>query len=174
MHNRQNESVSQHSYQTAIIANALGLIDKEVFDLNTDANLASSLALYHDATEVLTGDMPTPVKYRSEAMRTAYSEAEKDAVEQLLSYLPLELKSAYQKYLMPNENSREYQLVKFADKISALIKCIEEVASGNNDFLAAKKTTVAVLDKITDKTVQYFLDNFVGAFSLNLDELVGK
>jgi len=172
MHNRQNESVSQHSYQTAIIANALGLIDKEVFDLDTDANLASSIALYHDATEVLTGDMPTPVKYRSEAMRNAYCEAEKDAAEQLLSHLPEKLKPAYQNLLVPYENSREYQLVKFADKISALIKCIEETSSGNNDFLVAKKTTADILDNVSDKTVKYFLDNFINSFSLNLDELV--
>ena len=173
MHNRYNESVSLHGYNAATIAHALGLIDNEIFDIKqTDANLAASIALYHDATEVLTGDMPTPVKYRNSAMLEAYAEAEGDALNQLLAQLPEKLKPAYQKILAPDINSREAQLAKFADKISAYIKCIEEVDSGNNDFKAAKKSTAKILDKIEDKTVKYYIDNFVASFSLSLDELL--
>jgi len=172
MHNRFNESVAEHSQQTAIFAHALGVIDNKIFNLKTDANLCATLALFHDTTEVLTGDMPTPVKYRNSAMTDAYSEAEKNAQKQLLDCLPIELKDCYTPLFCLDKNARECHIVEYADKLSALVKCMQETASGNNEFLNAKKSTLDKIKSYNDKTVNYFLDNFIDAFELNLDELL--
>jgi len=175
MFNRKSESVAEHSHQTAIIAHSLGVIDNVIFKLNTNADRCAVYALYHDASEVFTGDMPTPVKYRNSSMITAYTEATAAAEQQLLDSLPLQLQPFYSSYIScNNDNSREATLAHYADKISALVKCIEEVASGNNEFLNAKKTTQTTIENLNDKTVNYFIDNFLQAFSKNLDELIGE
>jgi len=173
MYNRRNESVAEHSHQSAVIAHSLGLIDNEIFGLPTDANLCAVYALYHDASEVFTGDMPTPVKYRNKAMLSAYDEATISAEKQLIDALPKNLQSIYKNLLRPSEDkSREAQLAHYADKISALIKCVEEVAGGNNEFLSAKKTTLKIIESLNDDSVNYFIENFLNAFECNLDDLL--
>jgi len=174
MHSRRNESVAEHSHSVALLAHTLAIIDNEIYKLITDCNFAAVLALYHDATEVFTGDMPTPVKYRSPAMMAAYDEAESNATDKLIGYLPLELKITLESVLDPDKTCREYILVKYADKLCAYIKCIEEVNSGNSEFINAKKTTLATLKKYNDKTLNYFIEHFIKAFELNLDELMGE
>ena len=171
MHNRTLENVAQHSHQTAVLAHALGLIDKRVFNKTTDPDKCAVIALYHEVAEVLTGDAPTPVKYRSPDMIAAYKQAEKCAQERVLGELPAELKPFFTQALQP-EPCRETELVRFADKIAAYIKCVEEVSAGNTEFLNAKKTTETAIQNFKDETVHYFMKRFAEAFSMNLDELM--
>jgi len=172
MHNRRPESVAEHSHQTALLAHTLAIIDNEIFGQKTDANLCATLALYHDATETLTGDIPTPVKYRNAEMTAAYKKVEKAASVQLLSLLPEKLQKTYSNIITPKEDTREYKLVKYADRISALIKCVEELSGGNNDFLQAQKVTQTAIEQIEDQSVDYFLTTFMDAYSLNVDQLM--
>ena len=171
MRNLQTENVAMHSQQTAIIAYALGVIDNEVFGLTTNADKCATLAVFHEASEVLVGDMPTVVKYRNDDMIKAFKEAEKDAEKKLLSTLPDNLKKHFAAVMAPGE-CREVKLVKFADKIASYIKCIEEVTAGNNEFKNAKNVNEKVIKDYNDKTVNYFLDNFIDSFYFNLDELL--
>jgi len=175
MHNRQLESVAEHSHQSAIIAHSLALIDNEVFAIKTDANKAAVYALFHDASEVFTGDIPTPVKYRNAAMVNAYDEAAVAAEKQLLDSLPKNFRPLYKDILRPKiTESREAALAYYADKICALIKCTEEVAGGNKEFLHAKKSTLKKIEELNDNSVNCFLEYFLPAFSCNLDELIAE
>jgi len=173
MFNRHSESVAEHSYNTAVIAHCLGIVDNKVFGKNTDANKAATYALFHDITEIFTGDMPTPVKYKSVDMINAYAKATKEAEDNLLACLPVDLQLEYNDVISPKKN-REKEIAEFADKISALIKCYEEVASGNNEFLNAKKTTYKKVLAYKDDTINYFIDNFLESFTFNLDELINE
>ncbi len=171
MRNSQTESLSSHSMETAMIAHCLALINKEVFGGDADPDRTAVFALFHDCTEVLSGDMPSPIKYYSGEMRKTYAKIEKKAAEQLLSKLPPELSGAYAPFINEEADDLTLRLVKTADKLCALIKCIEEENCGNNEFAAAKKATEKALESYRSDELDYFMKNFIPAFSLPIDEL---
>ena len=171
MRNSLPENIQEHSHMVAVIAHALGVIRRDVFGVPCDPNEAAAVALYHDASEILTGDLPTPIKYHSADIRGAYRQVEQLACDKLLATLPAELRPAYEPLLTGETQQRLHDLVKAADKLSAYIKCIEERKAGNNEFLSAEKQTRAVLEASPLPEVAYFLEHFIPAFELNLDEL---
>lgn len=170
MRNTRKENVAEHSYLTAVIAHALCVTENEQFGGHLNPDRAAVLALYHEAAEVFTGDMPTPVKYHSDDIRTAYKALEHKAEHKLLTFLPPALQGAFADAVSPDKALPESKFVKYADKIAALVKCIEEVAAGNAEFVAAKAATEKVLRDAHVASVDYFLDTFVAAFGLSLDE----
>ena len=155
----------------AVLAHALGVIRRDVFGVPCDPNAAAAVALYHDASEILTGDLPTPIKYHSRRIREAYQKVENLACSKLLATLPKELQGAFSSFLTGEAAQRQHDLVKAADKLSAYLKCIEERKAGNNDFLSAEAQTRAALEENPLPEVKYFLKHFVPAFELTLDEL---
>jgi len=166
------ENVQEHSHETAVYAHALGLIRREVFHRPCNAERLAVLALYHDASETLTGDLPTPVKYYDRRIRTAYKDVERQAEEKLLTLLPEELRTAYAPVLSPQAADEElWQLVKAADKLSALTKCIAERKAGNLEFLSAETATRSAIEKMALPEAEWFLAHCVPAYELNLDEL---
>ncbi len=171
MRNSLPENIQEHSHMVAVIAHALGVIRRDVFHVPCDPNEAAAVALYHDASEILTGDLPTPIKYHSADIRGAYRQVEKIACDKLLATLPAELRPAYEPLLTGETQERLHDLVKAADKLSAYIKCIEERKAGNNEFRSAEKQTRALLEASPLPEVGWFLEHFIPAFELNLDEL---
>lgn len=170
MRNTAPENVQEHSHQVAVLAHALAVIRNEKFGGHADAGAVAAAALYHDASEILTGDLPTPIKYDNPAIQSAYKNVEAVATDKLLAMLPPELKSAYAPIL--HETDDEVRtLVKAADKLSAYIKCVEEVKAGNNEFRRAADQTLLALKAFSLPEVEYFLDTFLPSFSLTLDEL---
>lgn len=171
MRNTISENISEHSLDVAFIAHALAVIKNKCYGGNINAERVALLAMYHDTTEIITGDLPTPVKYYSKKIKDAYSEVEEIAKVKMLSYLPLEIQDEY-KSLFYNNQDEDYlwQLVKAADRISALIKCIEEKRMGNTDFEKAELSILDSVEKINLLEVQYFIKNFLPAFKLTLDE----
>lgn len=170
MRNTAAENVQEHSHQVAVLAHALALIRNEKFGGHVDPGAVAAAALYHDASEILTGDMPTPIKYDNPAIRTAYKDVEAVAEGKLLRMLPPELQAAYAPVLTAVDPEVE-RLVKAADKLSAHIKCLEELKAGNGEFRAAAEQTRAVLDKMDLPELRYFCENFLGSFALTLDEM---
>lgn len=170
MRNTAPENVQEHSHQVAVLAHALALIRNEKFGGHVDPGLVASAGLYHDASEILTGDMPTPIKYDNPAIRTAYKDVEAVAEGKLLRMLPPELQSAYAPVLTAVDPEVE-QLVKAADKLSAHIKCLEELKAGNAEFREAAAQTRRALEAFDLPEVAYFMDTFLPSFSLTLDEL---
>ena len=171
MRNSLPENIQEHSHMVAVLAHALGVIRRDVFGVPCDPNEAAAAALYHDSSEILTGDLPTPIKYHSADIMGAYKQVERLACEKLLATLPDELRPAYEELLTGETQERLHDLVKAADKLSAYIKCIEERKAGNNEFLSAEKQTRAILEASPLPEVAYFLEHFIPAFELNLDEL---
>ena len=171
MRNSLPENIQEHSHMVAVLAHALGVIRRDVFGVPCDPNEAAAVALYHDASEILTGDLPTPIKYHSADIMGAYKQVERLACEKLLATLPDELRPAYEELLTGGTQERLHDLVKAADKLSAYIKCVEERKAGNNEFLSAEKQTRAILEASPLPEVAYFLEHFIPAFELNLDEL---
>ena len=170
MRNTAPENVQEHSHQVAVLAHALALIRNEKFAGRVDPGLVAAAALYHDASEILTGDMPTPIKYDNPAIRTAYKDVEAVAEGKLLRMLPPELQSAYAPVLTEVDPEVE-RLVKAADKLSAHIKCLEELKAGNAEFREAAAQTRKALEAFDLPEVRYFMDTFLPSFSLTLDEL---
>ena len=170
MRNTAPENVQEHSHQVAVLAHALALIRNEKFGGRVDPGLVASAALYHDASEILTGDMPTPIKYDNPAIRTAYKDVEAVAEGKLLGMLPPELQGAYAPVLTAVDPEVE-RLVKAADKLSAHIKCLEELKAGNAEFREAAAQTRRALEAFDLPEVRYFMDTFLPSFSLTLDEL---
>ena len=170
MRNTAPENVQEHSHQVAVLAHALAIIRNEKFGGTIDPGAVAAAALYHDASEILTGDMPTPIKYDNPAIRKAYKDVEAVAEKKLLHMLPQELQAVYAPILTPADSEIE-SLVKAADKLSAYIKCIEERRAGNDEFLSAEKQTRAVLEQNPLPEVRYFMNHFIPAFELTLDEL---
>ena len=170
MRNTAPENVQEHSHQAAVLAHALAVIRNEKFGGCVDAGAVAAAALYHDASEILTGDMPTPIKYGNPAIRGAYKDVEAVANGKLLAMLPEELHSAYAPLLteVPPETER---LVKAADKLSAYIKCVEELKAGNTEFREAAAQTRGALESYGLPEVAYFLEVFMDSFSLTLDQL---
>ena len=170
MHSLTGENIIEHSQQVAVIAHALATISNTYFGGNLDANSIAVKALFHETSEVLTGDLPTPIKYFNPEIRNAYKSLEKDANKRLLQYLPSQLSDEYAKIIL-DEDSVEHKFVKFADKIAAYIKCVDEMKMGNAEFSKAHDTILAEINAMNSPEVNYFMENFVSAFSLTLDEL---
>ena len=170
MRNTAPENVQEHSHQVAVLAHALAVIRKEKFGGTVDPGAVAVAALYHDASEILTGDMPTPIKYDNPAIRKAYKEVEAVAEQKLVDFLPEELRPIYRPILAAADKEVE-ELVKAADKLSAHIKCMEELKAGNNEFREAAAQTRRALEAYDLPEVRYFMDTFLDSFSLTLDEL---
>ncbi len=172
MRNTRSENLSEHSLETAIVAHALAVIGNEKFGRSRDPQRAAALALLHDAPEIITGDMPTPVKYHSEDIRKAYAEVENLAAERLVSLLPEELRPYYRELMtMSAPGDEELRpLIKAADRISAAIKCIEERLSGNQDFREAERSTLKLLRDMDLPEAKYFMEEFLPSYGLTLDE----
>ena len=170
MRNTAPENVQEHSHQVAVLAHALAVIRKEKFGGTVDPGAVAVAALYHDASEILTGDMPTPIKYDNPAIRKAYKDVEAVAEQKLVDFLPEELRPIYRPILTAADKEVE-ELVKAADKLSAHIKCMEELKAGNNEFREAAAQTRRALEAYDLPEVRYFMDTFLDSFSLTLDEL---
>ncbi len=171
MRNTFSENIQEHSHQVAVLAHALGLIRREILGLpGPDPEKCAVAALYHDASEILTGDLPTPIKYYNPSIKTAYKQVEKIAGEQLLDKLPPQLRKAYEAYVL-EEDQDVLPIVKAADKLSAYIKCVEEQKAGNTEFDSAARQTLAALEALDSPELSWFMENCLGAFSLNLDQL---
>ncbi len=171
MRNVNTENISEHSNDVAVIAHALAVINNLRFGGNLNAERAAFLGLYHDMTEIITGDMPTPVKYHSEDMRGAFKQVEDKAGERLLSMLPEDMRGYYESaFFKQSEDEYLWKIVKAADKLSALIKCIEEKNAGNNEFGKALESTRASIEKMNMPEAEVFLKEFIPGFYLSLDE----
>ena len=170
MRNSRDESLAEHASETAILTHALCTIGNKYYGKSYDTERAVTLALFHDTCEVYTGDLPTPIKYFSSEMRDNYKMIEKNAAETLLSHLPDELRPDYSA-LLDSDDDPLYRLVKAADKLAALIKCIEEEKSGNPEFSAAKNATLKSLSDMKLSEADHFVEHFLPAFSLTLDEM---
>lgn len=172
MRNVTNENLSTHAAEVACVAHALAVIGNTYFGKHYNTDRVSSLALYHDMPEVFTGDMPTPVKYANDYLRKCYAQLEAKAIEQLTQRLPDELQLQYKALLEPTPQDMELKkLVKGADKLCALIKCIEEEKSGNSDFSSARTSIENSLKEMSFEELDYFIENFLPAFEGTLDEL---
>ena len=171
MRSTVQENIQEHSHMTAVLAHALGLVRRDVFGRPCDPDRLAAIALYHDAPEILTGDMPTPIKYHSAEIKSAYDEVEVLAVEKLLSELPDELRESYRDLLTAAADPAQYELVKAADKLSAYLKCIEERRAGNREFTSAEKAQRKKLKEMQLDEVDYFLEYFAPGFEKDIDEL---
>ena len=170
MRNTAAENVQEHSHQVAVLAHALAVIRNEKFGGLVDAGAVAVTALYHDASEILTGDMPTPIKYDNPAIRKAYKDVEAVAERKLVEFLLPELQESYREIVSPVDGEIEV-LVKAADKLSAHIKCLEELKAGNNEFREAAAQTRHALEGYALPEVRYFMNTFLDSFTLTLDEL---
>lgn len=171
MRSTVQENVQEHSHMTAVLAHALGLIRRDVFGRDCDPDYLAAVALYHDAPEILTGDLPTPVKYHGADLKAAYDKVEALAVEKLLSELPEALRPAYRALLTAERDPAAYELVRAADKLSALIKCVEERKAGSREFLSAETATRERIAELHLPEADYFMEHFLPGFEKNLDEL---
>ena len=201
MRNSREEDVSEHSLEVAMIAHGLAILSKERYSINVDEARVALKGIYHDANEIITGDMPTPVKYYDDDIRASYKRVENIASHTLMNKLPSDMKKYYQPLLFGEEealdfldkldeggltdadtlnsdkkalDAYEWRLVKAADKLSALIKCIEEKNSGNHEFASALESTRSTLEAMDLPEVDDFLNEFLPAYELTLDELQGK
>ena len=170
MRNTAPENVQEHSHQVAVLAHALAVIRNEKFGGQVDAGAVAVAALYHDASEILTGDMPTPIKYDNPVIQRAYKDVEAVAERKLVDFLPPELREVYRPILTVTDPDVE-QLVKAADKLSAHIKCLEELKAGNTEFREAAAQTRKALEQYDLPEVRYFMETFLDSFTLTLDEL---
>lgn len=172
MRSTRPENLSEHTTDTSIIAHILGQTALSVFKQDIRPETLAVAALYHDATEILTGDMPTPVKYKNDNLKQAYKQLELQSAHSLARLLPEELASSLEPYLTGEAlRPAEQQLLKAADRISALIKCMEEEASGNSEFLSAKAQQLQLLQANENPAVGYFMQHFLPCYQKNLDEL---
>ena len=171
MRNSFSENVQEHSHMAAVLAHGLALIRRDILGLpGPDPDRCAAAGLYHDASEILTGDLPTPVKYFNPEIKKAYKQVERVSGDKLLSMLPEDLRPAYEDALRPADPEIE-QLVRAADKLSAHIKCIEELKAGNTEFRQAAAQTAAAMDAMALPELDYFREHFLPSYSLTLDEL---
>ncbi len=172
MKNSQPESLSVHTLDTAVIAHCLGLLRNRRFGGSCDVNRLVLLALYHDCSEILTGDMPTPIKYYNPEINDAYKKVEAVANEKLVSMLPEDLRGDYRPLLChENEDTEMLRLLKAADKLSALVKCIEEENAGNREFSKAKQSTLRAIEEMRLPEADAFVAEFLPSYGLTVDEL---
>ena len=173
MRSTREENIMEHSHQVAVLTHALAVIENKVYGGNINVERAVLYALYHEVSEVMTGDMPTPVKYFNGQLHGEYAKVEQLAVDRIAATLPEPVKGEIHPYLQANKDCEEYAFVKAADKLSAYLKCLEELRSGNAEFVQAKKTIEKALHEKKMRAVEYFFEHFIPAFSLTLDELEG-
>lgn len=174
MRNTREENLSEHSLDVSMIAHALCIIGNVRYGKTLDADYAAVTGLYHDASEIITGDMPTPIKYYNQDIKEAYKSIEERANKKLLGQLPEDIREAYVDLFFKTEEKKyEWRLVKAADKLSALIKCIEEEKTGNREFVKAKETIGKAVEKLGEELpeVKDFVKEFVPSFEKTLDEL---
>ena len=171
MRNTRSENLSEHSLETAMIAHALSIIRNKRFGGNVNPDRAATLALFHDCSEIITGDLPTPIKYHNEQMKSEYKKIESEANKRLISLLPDDLKEEYSTIFNKTEEDLElWKLIKAADKLTALIKCIEERNMGNKEFISAEKSSLKALKEMGTPEVTVFIEEFLPAFELTIDE----
>ena len=170
MRNSSPENVQEHSHMVAVIAHALAVIRRDVFGGAIDPSLVAAAALYHDASEIFTGDLPSPIKYLNPEIQAAYRQVEDVAMGKLLALLPDEVRGSYRPLLV-EQDADVRQLIKAADRLSAYIKCLEELRAGNNEFLAAKREILRSIEANPLPETKYFMEHFIPAFGLTLDEL---
>ena len=171
MRNSFSENIQEHSHQVAVLAHALALIRRDILHLDTpDPDKCAVAALYHDASEILTGDLPTPIKYYNPEIKDAYKQVERIAGNRLLDLLPQELRASYEHYVLEDDEALE-PFVKAADKLSAHIKCLEEQKAGNTEFDSAARQTWDSMKAMGRPELDWFLDHCLPAFALNIDQL---
>ena len=174
MRNSRTENISEHSLETAIIAHGLAVMRNKRFGGDVNPEKVALLALFHDVSETITGDLPTPVKYFNSDISASYKQVENIALEKLLTMLPDDMRDEYRGILIPDsEDAEEMKLVKAADKLSALLKCIEEESAGNGEFALAKQSTLRAIEELKMPEVDEFIREFLPAYKLTLDELIG-
>ena len=174
MRNSRNENLSEHSLEVSMIAHALAVIGNSSLGKKLDTGKAAVLGLYHDATEIITGDMPTPVKCYNKEIRNTYKAIERRASETLLGMLPEKMQDSYREiFEKQEEDAYLWKLVKAADKLSAYIKCVEEEQTGNLEFVKAKEQTLIHIRQMEIPEADLFLEYFMDAYGKNLDELTG-
>ena len=170
MRNTDPENIQEHSHMVAVLAHALAVIENRYFGGQIDSGAVAVAALYHDASEILTGDMPTPIKYDNPDIQAAYKQIESAAEGRLLAMLPEALRADFEPAITMAD-PEVYALVKAADKLSAYLKCVEELKAGNTEFQKAKEQTYAALCQNPAPALQYFMEHFLQGFELTLDEL---
>ena len=171
MRNSFSENIQEHSHMTAVLAHALALIRRDILKLDApDPDRCAVAALYHDASEILTGDLPTPIKYYNPDIKEAYKQVERIAGNRLLDMLPPELRPSYEQYVLESDETLE-PIVKAADKLSAHIKCLEEQKAGNTEFDTAARQSWEAMKAMARPELDWFLDNCLPAFALNIDQL---
>lgn len=171
MRSVREENIMEHSQQVAVIAHALALIKNKNFAGSVDEKKVVLLAQYHEVGEVITGDLPTPIKYFNPEIKSAYKDLEKNACNRLINMLPDNLQAEYSQYIKPDESSEEYKIVKCADRLSAYLKCVEEINAGNSEFKKAKTSILNELKNLKREEVDLFLKEYAPAYELTLDEL---
>lgn len=170
MRNTRTENVEEHSYEVAVLAHALAVVGQEVFRKDVNPDRVATAALFHDAPEIITGDLPTPIKYFNPAIKSAYDQVEAVAQDKLLGMLPPELTEAYAP-LLRVEDPKVRCYIKAADKLAAWLKCLEERKAGNREFVQAEEETLHALKDMNMDEVTWFLEHMGEAFGLTLDEL---
>lgn len=171
MRNSRRESLSDHTLDVVFISHALVVISNTYFDGTLDEGRVALLAAFHDAPEIITGDIPTPVKYFDPEIKKAYDHVESSAKDKMISQLPAEMQLSYDMLMNPEDDDAELiKYVKAADKLSALIKCIEEERAGNRDFEKAKESTMKKIEELDMPEVDFFVKNFLPGYYLTLDE----
>lgn len=170
MRNTESENLYEHSFEVAVIAHALCVIGNERFSRGYDANRAAVIALYHDFSEILTGDMPTPVKYRNESLRSEYKKVEREAAQSLIGQLPEDLQGEYGEIMLCDDENLA-KIVKAADKLSALIKCSDELKMGNSEFSSAYDSTLKAIKDMHLEEADVFINEFMPSYSLPIDKL---
>ncbi|WP_166264564.1 5'-deoxynucleotidase [Providencia sp. M-27] len=172
MRNVRTENVSEHSLQVAMVAHALAIIKNRRFGGQVNAERIAMLAMYHDASEVITGDLPTPIKYHNQQIAHEYKKIEKFAQQKLLEMLPEELQDDFRELIIEDlQTAEEHSLVKQADSLCAYLKCLEELSAGNSEFKLAKKRLEKILEERKSPEMNYFMEKFVPGFKLSLDEI---
>lgn len=170
MRNTRTENVEEHSYEVAVLAHALAVVGQEIFHKDVNPDRVATAALFHDAPEIITGDLPTPIKYFNPAIKSAYDQVEAVAQDKLLGMLPSELTGAYEP-LLRVEDPQVRCYIKAADKLAAWLKCLEERKAGNREFVQAEEETLHALKNMNMDEVTWFLEHMGEAFGLTLDEL---
>lgn len=173
MRSVREENIMEHSQQVAVFAHALAVINNRIFNGSVDAEKCVMYAVYHECSEVMTGDLPTPIKYFNNSIHGAYKNLEDMACDKLIGMLPEELKGDIGAYVKPDISSPEYKIVKAADRFAAYVKCLEEHRCGNTEFEKAKKSIEEDLHSRNMPEAEYFFENFIQPFGLSLDELEG-
>ena len=173
MRSTREENIMEHSFGVVMLSHALAVIRNEEYGGNVDILKTVLYATYHETGEVMTGDLPTPIKYYNQDLHGAYKQLETQACEKIVATLPQKMQNAIAPFVLADEDSEEYKLVKAADRLAAYVKCLEEIKSGNSEFSKAKKSIEQDLHSRKMPEVEYFFEHFIKAYSLTLDELEG-